>query len=59
MNELESPGMMNVFVSEAILHSLEKTYHLRDSVGELLDNLQKNGVLPKEKLMSGWAILFP
>uniref|UniRef100_A0A1X7T3S6 MI domain-containing protein n=1 Tax=Amphimedon queenslandica TaxID=400682 RepID=A0A1X7T3S6_AMPQE len=51
--ELESPGLMNVFVQTGINHSLEKSSAVRVSVGKLFDTLVAKDLLTTEKLISG------
>ena len=51
--ELESPGLMNAFVAECILHTLEKSRHHREYAGQLLEYLVVKSILLKEKVLSG------
>ncbi|XP_011407685.1 PREDICTED: eukaryotic translation initiation factor 4 gamma 3-like [Amphimedon queenslandica] len=55
--ELESPGLMNVFVQTGINHSLEKSSTVRVSVGKLFDTLVAKDLLTTEKLTSGLQVM--
>lgn len=51
--ELESPGLMHVFVRTALNHSLEKSSSVRVSVGKLFHELVKEKQLTEKKLSQG------
>lgn len=53
MIELESPGLIHVFVRAAINHSLEKSSSCRVTVGKLFDELIKEKQLTEDKLSQG------
>ena len=54
VTELDSPSHMNVFVSECVLHSLEKSSNHRKYAGELLECLYaKNTILTKDNIDLG------
>ena len=53
--ELESPGLLHVFVLNAINHSLEKSSQAREFVGKLLDLLIKQKQIPFDKFLQGSA----
>ena len=53
VKELQSSGLLHVFVREAISHSLEQSAQTRQYLGRLFPMLVKEGVMVQEKLVAG------
>ena len=53
MKEMKSPGMLHVFVSEAINYALENTSECRQLVGQLFHQLLQDGTLAMERMVAG------
>ena len=50
---MESPGQMNILVSQCILHSIEKSPNHREYAGRLLDYLLTEKILTKDSILAG------
>ena len=53
MKEMKSPGMLHVFVSEAINYALENTSECRQLVGQLFHQLLQDGTLAMDRMVAG------
>ena len=53
VTKMKSPGMLHVFVSEAINYALENTSECRQLVGQLFHQLLQNGTLAMERMVAG------
>ncbi|KAL5490846.1 hypothetical protein EMCRGX_G016037 [Ephydatia muelleri] len=53
VKEMKSPGMLHVFVSEAINYALENTSECRQLVGQLFHQLLQDGTLAVDRMVAG------
>ena len=53
VKEMKSPGMLHVFVSEAIKYALENTSECRQLVGQLFNQLLQDGTLAVDRMVAG------
>ena len=53
VKEMKSPGMLHVFVSEAIKYALENTSECRQLVGQLFHQLLQDGTLAVDRMVAG------
>ena len=53
VKEMQSSGLMHVFVRDSITHSLEQSSHARKCLGRLFPMLVKEGLVSQEKLVAG------
>ncbi|KAL5490844.1 hypothetical protein EMCRGX_G016035 [Ephydatia muelleri] len=53
VKEMKSPGILHVFVSEAINYALENTSECRQLVGQLFHQLLQNGTLAVDRMVAG------
>ena len=55
MKEMQSPGLLHVFVSEAIKYSLENSSECRRLVGQLFNKLLQDGTLALDRMVAGYV----